>query len=72
MKRRFCAVLFGLVLLLCSLNAQAASNPNLPRSQAAISMMECLEKDPELKALMEKSIAKAQKNQSGPEYQPGA
>ena len=70
MKRKLCTLLFAFVLLLCSLNAQAASHPNPPRSQAAISMMECLEKDPELKALMEKSIAKAQKINPDPNTNP--
>ena len=39
--------------------AEPATEVNLPRSEAALSMMQSLESDPELMAMMEKSIAMA-------------
>jgi len=60
MRRKIFTLLLGLVLLLCSLGAQAAvPKTNLPHSQATLSMMKYLNEDPELMKLMEKSIARA-------------
>ena len=59
MKRKLSALLLGFLLIVVSLSAQAAVSHNPPHSEPAVAMMRCLESDPELMALMEKSIAKA-------------
>ena len=61
MKRKFSALLLGFLLIVFCLSAQAAVSPHPPHSEPAVAMMRCLESDPELMALMEKSIAKAKK-----------
>ena len=59
MKRKLSALLLGFLLVVFSLSAQAAASHHPPHSKPAVAMMRCLESDPELMALMEKSIAKA-------------
>ena len=59
MRRKLSALLLGFLLVVFSLSVQAASAPYTPHSKPAIAMMNCLESDPELMVLMEKSIAKA-------------
>ena len=59
MKRKLSALLVGFLLIVFSLSAQAAVSPHPPHSEPAVAMMRCLESDPELMVLMEKSIAKA-------------
>ncbi len=61
MKRRIIALFLILMLVLTGLPGlvEPALDIDLPRSQAALSMMEYLENDPELMALMEASIARA-------------
>ena len=61
MKRRIIALLLILMLSLTGLSGlgEPAQDIDLPRSQAALSMMEYLESDPALMALMEASIARA-------------
>ena len=58
------AFLLTVLLVFATLTVQAepAPKPELPRSEAALAMMEYLEADPELMALMEKSIAEAAEN----------
>ena len=70
MKRTLFVLLLGIMLLFSNMQAQAASAPNLPRSQASISMMKHLQSDPELMRLMEKSIEKAQKINPDPNTNP--
>ena len=72
MKNRIISLLFALVLAMSALTclAEAAPVPDLPRSQAALSMMAYLEEDPELMALMEKSIAKAREINPDPNTNP--
>ena len=50
--------------------AEPATEVNLPRSEAALSMMQYLESDPELMAMMEKSIAMAAKINPDPATNP--
>ena len=50
--------------------AEPAPELNLPRSEAALSMMNYLESDPELMALMEQSIAAAAKINPDPATNP--
>ena len=61
MTKKITAFLFILFLAFMTLAAQAepVPVPELPRSEATLAMMEYLEADPELMALMEKSIASA-------------
>ena len=61
MTKKITAFLFILFLAFTMLAAQAepVPVPELPRSEATLAMMEYLEADPELMALMEKSIASA-------------
>ena len=63
MKRRFTAfltvLLFSAVLLTGAALAEAAPQTELPYSDARLSMEAYLENDPELMALMEKTIAQA-------------
>ena len=55
-----CLFLWVLLIVFASGSfAEPAQELNLPRSEAALSMMDCLESDPELMALMEQSIAAA-------------
>ena len=72
MKRRIISLLFVLALAMSALAclAEAAPVPDLPRSQAALSMMAYLEADPELMALMEKTIAKAHEINPDPNTNP--
>ena len=59
MMRKNCwALLLTLMLVFFTLTVQAepAVEPDLPRSDAALSLMEYLEADPELMALMDESI----------------
>ena len=72
MKRRIIALLITLALAMSTLAclAEAAPALDLPRSQAATSMMTYLESDPELMALMEKSIAKAREINPDPNTSP--
>ena len=62
MMKKTVAFFLTFLLVLTLLAAHAAEPvpvPDLPRSEAALAMMEYLEADPELMALMEKSIASA-------------
>lgn len=62
MMKKTVALLLTVLLSLSVLFAQAEAVPVpdlLPRSEASLAMMEYLEADPELMALMEKSIARA-------------
>ena len=61
MMKKTVAFLLALLLALTLLAAHAEPAPalELPRSEAALAMMEYLEADPSLMALMEKSIASA-------------
>ena len=63
MMRRTLASLIAILLALSAIASLAESAPNLDldHSEASLAMMEYLEEDPELKALMEKSIASAAK-----------
>ena len=73
MKRKIIAVLLTLILLFpCTYSPVRASADtlDLPRSQASLSMMELLEADPELKELMEKSIAAAAEINPDPDTNP--
>ena len=72
MKRRIISLLFVLALAMSALAclAEAAPVPDLPRSKAATSMMAYLEADPELMALMEKTIAKAHEINPDPNTNP--
>ena len=67
------ACLFLCVLLMTFASvgfAEPVPEPDLPRSEAALSMMNCLESDPELMALMEKSIAAAAQINPDPDTNP--
>ena len=66
------AILFTFLLVFTTLAAQAEPAPQteLPRSEASLSLMEYLEADPELTALMEKSIAAAAEINPDPDYNP--
>ncbi len=59
--KKITALLLAVLLALASLSALADAEPvpELPLSEASLAMMEYLEADPELMALMEKSIAVA-------------
>ena len=74
MMKRIAALLVSLVLLqacVCTTAvSEAALQPELTHSEARLSMEAYLEADPELMALMEKSIAKAQEINPDPETNP--
>lgn len=74
MMKRIAALLVSLVLLqacVCTTAvSEAALQPELSHSEARLSMEAYLEADPELMALMEKSIAKAQEINPDPETNP--
>ena len=73
MMKRIVALLVSLILLQCVCTAavsEAALQPELKHSDARLSMEAYLEADPELMALMEKSIAKAQEINPDPETNP--
>ena len=72
MKRRIIALFLGIILALSCMAclAEAAPKLDLPRSQASVDMENYLESDPELKALMEKSIAKAREINPDPDTNP--
>ena len=72
MKRRILCVLIGMIMALnlTACLAEAALAPDLPRSEAALSMMASLEADPELMSLMEKSIARAHEVNPDPNTNP--
>ena len=61
MKKRLISLILSVILLISVLSAQAepALKPDLPRSEAALTLMGYLESDPELMMLMEKSLAAA-------------
>ena len=70
--KKVIAFLLAILLVLAALAVQAepAPEPELPRSEAALAMMEYLEADPELMALMEKSIAAAAEINPDPDTNP--
>ena len=73
MMRKNCwALLLTLMLVFFTLTVQAepAVEPDLPRSDAALSLMEYLEADPELMALMEESIRLAHEINPDPDTNP--
>ena len=72
MKNKALCLLLGIFLLLFSAVSVAEPAPEivLPRSEAALSMMNMLESDPGLMALMEKSIAAAAKINPDPDTNP--
>ncbi len=73
MKRKTWIILLSLVLLISCFGDSvclADDALGLPRSQASLDMMEMLEADPELMALMEKSIAAAAEINPDPNTNP--
>ncbi len=72
MKNKALCLLLGIFLLLFSAVSVAEPAPEivLPRSEAALSMMNMLESDPGLMALMEKSISAAAKINPDPDTNP--
>ena len=72
MMKKITAFLFVVLLVFTALGVQAepAAVPELPRSEASLAMMEYLEADPELMALMEKSIAAAAEVNPDPNTNP--
>ena len=73
MRKNCLALLMVLMLVFSTLTAQAAApalEPDLPRSEATQSMMEYLESDPELMAMMEESIRKAHEINPDPTTNP--
>ena len=73
MMRKNCwALLLTLMLIFSTLTVQAepAVEPDLPRSDAALSLMEYLESDPELMTLMEESIRIAHEINPDPNTNP--
>ena len=70
--KKAAAFLLAIFLVFATLAVQAepAPVPELPRSEATLAMMGYLEADPELKALMEKSIARAAEVNPDPETNP--
>ena len=72
MKKRFASLFLGIFLVLFAAVSVAEPAPelDLPQSEAALSMMNCLESDPELMALMEKSIAAAAEINPDPDTNP--
>ncbi len=72
MKKQFACLFLGILLVFFAAVSVAEPAPelDLPQSEAALSMMNCLESDPELMALMEKSIAAAAEINPDPETNP--
>ena len=72
MMKKTIALLLIIFLAFSALAAlgEAVPVPELPRSEAALAMMEYLESDPELMALMEKSIASAAQVNPDPDTNP--
>ena len=72
MGRKIISLLMALMLTFSSILCLAEPAPDLelPRSRAALSMMEYLESDPELMALMEKSIEKSHEVNPDPDTNP--
>ena len=72
MMKKITALLLVVFLTFAALIAQAepAPAPELPRSEASLAMMEYLEADPELMALMEKSLASAAQVNPDPDTNP--